>query len=114
MRTVPSSPSVSRWALAGNSSVQGFRFGAGNRTRTDDLLITNQLLYQLSYAGAALVSGHRFRPPGSWPLPPGLQGPVSVHRLAGAQAARRDQRAPPSVRSRKLTVATSARARASV
>ena len=25
--------------------------GAGNRTRTDDLLITNQLLYQLSYAG---------------------------------------------------------------
>ena len=24
---------------------------AGNRTRTDDLLITNQLLYQLSYAG---------------------------------------------------------------
>jgi hypothetical protein len=26
--------------------------GAGNRARTDDLLITNQLLYQLSYAGA--------------------------------------------------------------
>jgi hypothetical protein len=26
-------------------------FGAGNRVRTDDLLITNQLLYQLSYAG---------------------------------------------------------------
>ena len=26
-------------------------FGAGGRTRTDDLLITNQLLYQLSYAG---------------------------------------------------------------
>ena len=25
--------------------------GAGNRARTDDLLITNQLLYQLSYAG---------------------------------------------------------------
>jgi hypothetical protein len=25
--------------------------GAGNRTRTDDLLITNQLLYQLSYPG---------------------------------------------------------------
>jgi hypothetical protein len=24
---------------------------AGNRVRTDDLLITNQLLYQLSYAG---------------------------------------------------------------
>ena len=27
--------------------------GAGNRVRTDDLLITNQLLYQLSYAGVA-------------------------------------------------------------
>ncbi len=26
-------------------------FGAGSRIRTDDLLITNQLLYQLSYAG---------------------------------------------------------------
>jgi hypothetical protein len=34
------------------------RFGrnrrkAGSRVRTDDLLITNQLLYQLSYAGAS-------------------------------------------------------------
>jgi hypothetical protein len=27
--------------------------GAGTRTRTEDLLITNQLLYQLSYAGQA-------------------------------------------------------------
>src|SRR3982751_2677468 len=27
------------------------RTGAGRRIRTDDLLITNQLLYQLSYAG---------------------------------------------------------------
>ena len=26
-------------------------YGAGERTRTADLLITNQLLYQLSYAG---------------------------------------------------------------
>ena len=26
-------------------------FGAGDGTRTRDLLITNQLLYQLSYAG---------------------------------------------------------------
>ena len=25
--------------------------GAGDRNRTDDLLITNQLLYQLSYTG---------------------------------------------------------------
>ena len=28
-----------------------FSEGAGSRIRTDDLLITNQLLYQLSYAG---------------------------------------------------------------
>jgi hypothetical protein len=28
-----------------------FLEGAGRRIRTDDLLITNQLLYQLSYAG---------------------------------------------------------------
>ena len=28
-----------------------FYEGAGSRIRTDDLLITNQLLYQLSYAG---------------------------------------------------------------
>ncbi len=27
------------------------KLGAGSRIRTDDLLITNQLLYQLSYAG---------------------------------------------------------------
>ena len=27
------------------------KVGAGGQTRTDDLLITNQLLYQLSYAG---------------------------------------------------------------
>ena len=32
--------------------VSGWRKADG-RTRTDDLLITNQLLYQLSYAGAA-------------------------------------------------------------
>ena len=30
--------------------------GAGGRTRTDDLLITNQLLYQLSYAGRLVGS----------------------------------------------------------
>ena len=29
--------------------------GAGSRIRTDDLLITNQLLYQLSYAGEGKV-----------------------------------------------------------
>ena len=29
-------------------------FGAGGRTRTPDLLITNQLLYQLSYTSIGL------------------------------------------------------------
>jgi hypothetical protein len=32
-------------------SKQRFLERAGSRIRTDDLLITNQLLYQLSYAG---------------------------------------------------------------
>ena len=41
--------------------------GAGSRIRTDDLLITNQLLYQLSYAGAVhmkagLASSSSVRP----------------------------------------------------
>jgi hypothetical protein len=30
---------------------RAFDWKAGSRIRTDDLLITNQLLYQLSYAG---------------------------------------------------------------
>ena len=30
--------------------------GAGGRTRTPDLLITNQLLYQLSYTSAKLTA----------------------------------------------------------
>src|SRR5215471_2883449 len=33
------------------TSVNPISQGAGSRIRTDDLLITNQLLYQLSYAG---------------------------------------------------------------
>jgi hypothetical protein len=39
---------VDNLILAGSTS---FYEGAGSRIRTDDLLITNQLLYQLSYAG---------------------------------------------------------------
>ena len=31
------------------------KIGAGGRTRTPDLLITNQLLYQLSYTSVPLV-----------------------------------------------------------
>jgi hypothetical protein len=34
-------------------SNQSFKTGAGKGTRTPDLLITNQLLYQLSYASSA-------------------------------------------------------------
>ena len=41
------------WPL-GNSPICNLaRFGAGRRTRTPDLLITNQLLYQLSYTGVS-------------------------------------------------------------
>ena len=35
--------------------------GADGRTRTADLLITNQLLYQLSYVGSAPAGGPRGR-----------------------------------------------------
>ena len=34
-------------------SIICFLIGAGRRTRTPDLLITNQLLYQLSYTGSS-------------------------------------------------------------
>ena len=40
------------WPL-GNSPIFTYRLGAGRRTRTPDLLITNQLLYQLSYTGGS-------------------------------------------------------------
>ena len=33
----------------------GFKFGAGTKSRTRDLLITSQLLYQLSYTGWVLL-----------------------------------------------------------
>ena len=37
-----------------NRRICSMIFGAGEWTRTIDLLITNQLLYQLSYAGQGL------------------------------------------------------------
>ena len=37
-----------------NSTARGICSGAEDRSRTDDLLITNQLLYQLSYFGLLL------------------------------------------------------------
>ncbi len=33
---------------------QGLSFGAGDMNRTRDLLITNELLYRLSYTGVSL------------------------------------------------------------
>jgi hypothetical protein len=44
------------WQRDGNNTKQASfirKYGAGEWTRTTDLLITNQLLYQLSYAGLA-------------------------------------------------------------
>ena len=38
------------------NGANAFRRGAGRRTRTPDLLITNQLLYQLSYTSTARTS----------------------------------------------------------
>ena len=42
---------------AGLPAVTLAKAGAGSRIRTDDLLITNQLLYQLSYAGTTETAG---------------------------------------------------------
>ncbi len=41
-------------ACPASSSGRTAQFGAGGRTRTPDLLITNQLLYQLSYTSSSL------------------------------------------------------------
>ena len=35
-------------------TVKGFDFGAGEMNRTPDLLITNELLYRLSYTGLCI------------------------------------------------------------
>ena len=40
--------------------IRGFEYGAGTTNRTRDLLITSQLLYQLSYAGKYIFN----QPPG--------------------------------------------------
>lgn len=53
----------------------GSPFGAGSRNRTRDLLITNQLLYQLSYAGK--MGGHFGCPTVILPQP----GAIQRHRL---------------------------------
>ena len=53
-------------------SNQSFKSGAGKGTRTPDLLITNQLLYQLSYASSANKN------PNSTPRFPKLQLKLEV------------------------------------
>ena len=42
-------------ACPASSSGRTAQFGAGERTRTPDLLITNQLLYQLSYTSKYII-----------------------------------------------------------
>ncbi len=49
--TFPQAANSSEWI-----AFEATNIGAGERTRTADLLITNQLLYQLSYAGMTLKS----------------------------------------------------------
>ena len=41
------------WPLGNSPIFDSDSIGAGRRTRTPDLLITNQLLYQLSYTGGS-------------------------------------------------------------
>jgi hypothetical protein len=48
-------PVANREGSAQLLASQCLTHGAGSRARTDDLLITNQLLYQLSYAGLSSV-----------------------------------------------------------
>ena len=66
--------------------------GAGNQTRTDDLLITNQLLYRLSYSSVS-ASPRKLRngltipyfPPAVKPLFPGnARGKYNQQRTKGA------------------------------
>ena len=40
-----------------------FKYGADERTRTADLLITNQLLYQRIYGGPKVPAGSDVHPP---------------------------------------------------
>ena len=42
----------------GHSGTPPYEIGAGGRTRTPDLLITNQLLYQLSYTSMCTLNAN--------------------------------------------------------
>jgi hypothetical protein len=65
---LPADPRVRR-ALAGSALVREASDQARGRTRTDDLLITNQLLCQLSYASEHVVVLYVRCPLSSIPCP---------------------------------------------
>ncbi len=57
----------------GHSGTLPYEIGAGGRIRTPDLLITNQLLYQLSYTSLfATTSGARYNIPQLFPFGKGF------------------------------------------
>jgi hypothetical protein len=62
---------------------------AGNRVRTDDLLITNQLLYQLSYAGFSDLDHSRIIPTGKRISKFRSIGPQRDHRQNALHAIQR-------------------------
>src|SRR3954468_22752313 len=68
-------------AISGKSQVKPLFFGADAQTRTEDLLITNQLLYQLSYISAR-DKGWQLYAPATAPANPSLPSPVLEGRFA--------------------------------
>ena len=75
------------------------KVGAGRRIRTDDLLITNQLLYQLSYAGDKTGEGSAALMPKQDALPDLGDGGASLLRTPGVA----DLRPPRHERERDVT-----------
>ena len=63
------------------------RYGAGTMIRTRDLLITNQLLYQLSYAGYCLLTIRMNKGGGLFDILEDLTRPKVA--LSGLRAGRR-------------------------
>ena len=61
IRTIEAYATDLQSAPFGHSGTRPYEIGAGGRTRTPDLLITNQLLYQLSYTSIKNGRGDRTR-----------------------------------------------------
>ena len=59
IRTTEANATDLQSAPFGHSGTPPYSVGAGGRTRTPDLLITNQLLYQLSYTSAYRLSNSK-------------------------------------------------------